>query len=143
MSFLSVKNNIIAMVDELIKNEGTTNPMDLIKNKKNLTFQYSQLSDNVKGYYLYISEKKQILAVNETLQGCEKQFTLFHEFGHCIMKHKGDLLLNSFSTESRKQEYMADLFATYMFVVHNHITKDNVNDFILPKRARELIHNFL
>jgi Zn-dependent peptidase ImmA (M78 family) len=131
------------MADELIKSQGTTNPEELIKSRETVTFQYTSLTDNVGGLYLYLDEDNQLLTVDEALQGYEKQFTLFHELAHNILDHRGDILLSAISIKSRKEEHDANLFATYMFIRHNNITKENVGDFVLPKTLMLYIDRFL
>jgi Zn-dependent peptidase ImmA (M78 family) len=140
---MSKKNLIITMADELIESQGTTNPEELIKSRESVTFQYTSLTDNVRGLYIYINEENQLLTVDEALKGYDKQFTLFHELGHNILDHRGDVLLSSLSIKGRKEEYDANLFATYMFIRHNNITKENVGDFVLPKTAMLYIDRFL
>lgn len=129
--------------DQLIKAQGTSDPDKLLKSKKNITFSYLPMTEAINGMYQYISAKKQILSVNDFLEGLERQYASFHELGHVELKHKGKLLLNAPGINDRKEEYAADLFATYMVVRHNGITKENVEEFMLPKRVEELIHKFL
>lgn len=142
-AILYIENYIKNVVNKLIRQQGTTDAEELIKSRKNLTFEYESLSENIKGFYTFISEKKRIMAVNEDLEGYEKQFTLYHELGHCVLNHKGEMLLNCPSTKCRKEEYEADLFAAYIFTLHNNITKDNINELLLPTRAKGLINKFL
>lgn len=129
--------------DRLVKAHGTSDPEKLIKGKKSVTFDFLPMNDNLNGFYKYISPKKQIASVNDYLEGLVRQYACFHELGHVEFKHKGRLLLNAPGNNDRKEEYEADLFATYMVVKHNGITLENVEEFVLPKRVGELIHKFL
>ncbi len=128
---------------KLIKAQGTSDPDKLLASKKSITFSYLPMTDSINGMYQYISSKKQILSVNDYLEGLVRQYACFHELGHVEFKHKGKLLLNAPGINERKEEYTADLFATYMVIKHNGITLENINEFILPKRVSELVHKFL
>lgn len=129
--------------DRLVKKQRTSDPDALLKSKKSITFDYIPMNGIINGLYKYISPKKQILAVNDCLQGLERQYASFHELGHAVFEHKGRLLLNCPGISDIKEEYVADLFATYMVVKHNSITKENVDEYRLPERVGELIHKFL
>lgn len=138
-----IEERIKGNVEKFIKKYGTSDPEKIVKNMKNLDFAYEPLSENLNGYYLYLSEKRQIIRVNENLQDTLRQFTLFHELSHNVSKHKGKLLLNTTNISNIKEEYEADLCATYMFIVHNKITKENINEIKIPSRAKDLIDKFL
>lgn len=138
-----IEDNIKSLSNKIIKKYGTSNPLTLIKGRKNITFNLISLSKNVNGLYTYISEKKQMILINKNLNGAELEFALFHEFAHYILGHRGEILLACTNTSSRKEEYEADLFATYMFLTNNLITKDNIDDSTLPYRARQLAEKFL
>lgn len=123
---------------------GTSNPEELIKGMKNVNFTYELLSDELNGYYLYISEKKQIVRVHENLNYSNRQYVVSHEIGHCALNHRGTILFEYVNTISnRKEEYEADLFATYLFIRHNEITKENLHEFMIPERIKGLIYKFL
>ena len=143
MLFLYIENFVREKVDKLIKRQGTSDPNELIASKKSITFCYLPMNGNINGMYKYISSKKQILSINDYLEGLDRQYACFHELGHVEFKHKGKLLLNAPGINERKEEYMADLFATYMVIKHNSITLENINEFILPDRVNELAHKFL
>jgi Zn-dependent peptidase ImmA (M78 family) len=66
-----------------------------------------------------------------------RQEAAFHELGHVVCGHKGRLLLNCPSVNDIKEEYEANLFSIYMIMKHNVITRENVDDFVLPKRVRD------
>jgi Zn-dependent peptidase ImmA (M78 family) len=129
--------------ERLIKKEHTTDPDKLIASKKNITFEETPMTKNINGIYQHISEKQQILSINMYLQGLHRQYAIFHELGHVVCGHKGRLLLNCPSVNDIKEEYEANLFSTYMVMKHNGITKENVDEFVLPKKVQELIHKFL
>lgn len=139
-----IENYIKKIVDNLVSKMGTSNPEELIKGMKNVNFTYELLSDELNGYYLYISEKKQIVRVHENLNYSNRQYVVSHEIGHCALKHRGTILFEYVNTISnRKEEYEADLFATYLFIRHNEITKENLNEFMIPERIKDLIYKFL
>jgi Zn-dependent peptidase ImmA (M78 family) len=143
MLFLYTVKYIRDAADRLIKRQHTTDPVELLDSRKSVSYKYVPMSDNVNGLYKYISPKKQILSINNYLEGLQRQYASFHELGHVVFKHKGRLLLNCLGVSDIKEEYEADLFSTYMVMRHNGITKENVDEFVLPKRVRELIHKFL
>jgi Zn-dependent peptidase ImmA (M78 family) len=143
MLLLYTVKRIRGMIDKLIQKQGTSDPDALLLSKKNVTFKYLPMTGNINGMYSYISSKKQILSVNDYLQGFERQYASFHELGHVECKHKGKLLLNCPSINYIKEEYEADLFSTYMMIKHHGITKENIDEFVLPRRVSELIHKFL
>ena len=139
-----IEERIRENVESFIKKNGTSDPEEIIRSMKNIDFAYEPLSKNLNGYYLCLSEKRQIIRVNENLEGLRKQYALFHELSHYISGHRGKLLLNSITTISNiKEEYEADLSATYFLVVHNDISKDNIHNFVLPDRASVLINRFM
>jgi Zn-dependent peptidase ImmA (M78 family) len=143
MLFLYIEKLVREKADKLIKKQGTSDPDALLDSKKSLTFSYLPMNDTINGLYKFISKKKQISSVNEYLQGLHRQYACFHELGHVEFKHKGKFLLNCPGVDDIKEEYEADLFATYMVIKHNGITKENINEFILPKRVQELAYKFL
>jgi Zn-dependent peptidase ImmA (M78 family) len=143
MLFLYTVKYIREAADKLIKEEQTIDPVALLNSRKSVTCSFVPMSDNVNGLYKYISAKKQILSVNDYLEGLERQYASFHELGHVVFKHRGRLLLNCPGVNDIKEEYEADLFSTYMVIRHNGITKQNADEFFLPKRVSELIYKFL
>ena len=134
-----VKNNI----DELIKKYRTSNMSDIIYSNKNICIFPCKLNKNLNGYYQYISVKKQIIVINSNLDEHSRQSALFHEFGHYSLKHKGKMLLNRTFGKYTKEEYEADMFSAYMFLIHNHIDSENIKSIILPDRMMKLIYKFL
>lgn len=136
-------NYIKDTIDKLVKKHNTTNPLEIIKSNKNLTLTFMDLSSNINGLYKYSSEKVQMIIINKNIDEYSKMFTLFHELGHSKLGHRGALLLNSPTTKDLKEEYEADLFATYFFIKHNCIKKENIDNIVMPKRAKELAHKFL
>lgn len=122
----------------MIKKHKTTDPVEIINKYKNITLIYVPLSQNINGYYKYISEKKQLIVINSNLDEQHQQLALFHELGHYKLKHKGRLLLNSPSISNIKEEYEADVFATYCFTIHNSIDKNNINNYLVSNRIKDL-----
>jgi Zn-dependent peptidase ImmA (M78 family) len=137
------ENYIKEIADNLINTQGTTDPKILIDSKKTVYFRFAPMSSAINGMYSYISEDEQIIVVNDSLDGLARQYACFHELGHAELEHKGRFLLNSVGVNDTKEEYEADLFSTYMVIIRNGITKENTDEFILPKRVSELIHKFL
>jgi Zn-dependent peptidase ImmA (M78 family) len=141
---LFVEQRIKEEIEKTIKKYGTSNPKKIIGNMKNVDFAFEPLSKNLNGYYIYVSEKKQIMRVHDDLEQHESQYNCFHELTHKILGHKGIILLNYRTTiGSLKEEYEADLGATYFFILHNGINRENINDFTIPERAKGLIYKYL
>jgi Zn-dependent peptidase ImmA (M78 family) len=114
-----------------------------VKCLKNVNFEYEKLTKNIKGYYKYISQKKQIIRVDEDLTEYERIYVLWHELAHYFLKHREFSLTNIAYIDKSKNEYEADLFATYSFILQMDITKDNIDNNIIPNRAEELAQKFL
>lgn len=115
--------------------------MLIVKNLKRVHFSIEPLSDSVNGFYNYISPNKQMIIINSNLSEEEFNFTLFHELGHYFLGHKDKLLLNSSFTMNLKEEYQADLFATYMYMNYKDINQSK-DICIYPKRISELKEKF-
>ena len=120
---------------------GYLDPMLIVKNLKRVHFSIEPLSDSVNGFYNYISPNKQMIIINSNLSEEEFNFTLFHELGHYFLGHKDKLLLNSSFTMNLKEEYQADLFATYMYMNYKDINQSK-DICIYPKRISELKEKF-
>lgn len=140
-----IEEYIQRKVKRLIKKAGTSNPEGIIKTRlKSVDFKYVPLCKNINGYYIYISGKKKIIRVNSALKGAEKQFVVLHETGHCILDHRGIILLDrSNSINKLKEEYDADLFAACSFKIYNNINKFNLNNFCMPEYIKSLVNKFL
>lgn len=143
MLFLYVENHVKKCVNSLIKKYGTSNMIDIVYTNKNLCIWFCELTDDVNGYYKYFSPRKQIMVINENLTRHGKQCALFHEYGHCLLKHKGKTFSNSNSSVYTKEEYEADMVSAYMFIVHNHIDNERINEIVLPPRVMYLVSKFL
>lgn len=116
----------------------------MIKHMKNVDFKYEDLSNNIRGYYIYISQKRQIIRVNKSLSENARKYVLFHEIGHCILNHRGKVLLYTTNSINKiKEEHYADLFAAYCFKLYRNITNNNIDEILLPKKVKELIQIFL
>lgn len=124
-------------IKRYINELGYLDPMLIVKNLKRVHFSIEPLTDSINGFYNYISPNKQMIVINSNLTEEEFQFTLFHELGHYFLGHKDKLLLNSSFTMNLKEEYQADLFATYMYVNYKNIDYLD-NKTLLPKKVSEL-----
>ena len=84
-----------------------------------------------------------MIVINENLSEEMFNFTLFHELAHYFLGHKNTLLLNSSFTSTLKEEFQADLYATYMYLHYiEAYTSCSLEEVSLPKRVNELIHYF-
>lgn len=138
-----IESYIKSLGNKIIRKYGSCNPIELINERKNLTLNFVPLTKSVNGLYKYISKKRQMIIINENLNGLDLQFALFHEFSHYSLEHKGEILLARSTTSYRKEEYEADLLAVYLFIRHNNITANDVNSMVLPKRVKELAGKFI
>lgn len=131
----SVANDVINDYDDL-------DPVRIVKSLKRVEYNTQPLTKNINGFYKYISPNKQMIVVNENLNTEDFYVTLFHELSHYFLKHKNALLLNSSLTANLKEEYEADLCATYLYLEYlkKHKYSDNV---VYPKRVYELMKYFL
>lgn len=144
MSGLSIYRYIQDVADDVINTYESARPLDIVKSLKRVEFKILPLTDSVNGFYKYISPNRQMIVINENLTEEMFNFTLFHELAHYFLKHKNSLLLNSSFTSNLKEEYQADLYATYMYI--NYVKKYSHNaldDNFLPVRVNELMHHFI
>jgi Zn-dependent peptidase ImmA (M78 family) len=145
---LFIENYIRRKVNKLIKKSATSNPEIIMRTTlKHIDFDYAPLSKNLNGYYLYLSKNKRVIRVNSSLDEIKKQFVLFHETGHCVLEHEDQVLLDRAdsmdSVDKLRNEYDANLFASYFFKIHNNIDKNNLNGICLPEYIKYLISKFL
>lgn len=131
------------VADNVINTYESAKPLDIVKSLKRVEFKILPLTNSINGFYKYISPNEQMIVINENLSEEMFTFTLFHELGHYFLNHKNSLLLNSSITSTLKEEFQADLYATYMYI--NYIKKyldSSCENFYLPPRASELLHYF-
>lgn len=131
----SVANGVIADYDDL-------NPIHIVKSLKRVEYNTQPLTNNINGFYKYISPNRQMIVINENLSNENFKMTLFHELSHYFLGHKNTLLLNSSFTMDLKEEYEADLCATclYLQYVKKHLCYE---DIVYPERVCELMKHFL
>jgi len=132
---------IQSIADEVINEYDDLDPIHIVKKLKRVEFNTQPLTKNINGFYKYISPNKQMIVVNENLSSEIFNLTLFHELSHYFLKHTNALLLNSPLTAKLKEEYEADLCATYLYLeyINKHRCCDNI---IYPKRVCELMKYF-
>lgn len=143
MSYLSIYRYIQDVADDVINTYESTRPLDIVKSLKRVEFKILPLTDSVNGFYKYLSYNRQMIVVNGNLDEDLFNFTLFHELAHYFLGHKNAMLLNSPITSTRKEEFQADLCATYLYM--NYIKKcsfEELDEIYLPKRVTELMHHF-
>lgn len=128
-----VADNVISEYDNL-------NPIYIAKNLKRVQFAIEPLTNNVNGFYKYISPNRQMIVINENLTGEDFYLTLFHELSHYFLGHKNTLLLNSPVLTGIKEEFRADLCGTYLYM--QYAKSRDFETIIYPKRVFELMHYF-
>lgn len=138
---MNIVSYIQSIADKVIDKYDNLNPIHIVKSLKRVEFQTAPLTDNINGFYKYISPNRQMIVINENLSNEDFYMTLFHELSHYFLGHKNTLLLNSSFTSKLKEEYQADLFATYLYLhyVKKHCDAENIT---YPKRFYELIKYF-
>lgn len=144
MSNLSIYRYIQDVADDVINTYESIRPVDIVKSLKRVEFKILPLTDSVNGFYKYISPNRQMIVINENLNEEMFIFTLFHELAHYFLGHKNTLLLNSSFTSSQKEEFHADLYATYMYLTYKKENSiETLDNSLFPNRVKELIHHFL
>nr|DAL22396.1 MAG TPA_asm: IrrE protein [Caudoviricetes sp.]DAU43740.1 MAG TPA: IrrE protein [Caudoviricetes sp.] len=144
MDGLSIYRYIQDVADDVINTYESIKPIDIVNSLKRVEFKILPLTNSVNGFYKYISPNKQMIVINENLSKEMFNFTLFHELAHYFLGHKNTLLLNSSVTSMLKEEFQADLYATYMYLNYiNNSSYESLNNNYLPNRVKELLHYFL
>ena len=144
MDGLSIYRYIQDVADDVINTYESIKPIDIVNSLKRVEFKILPLTNSVNGFYKYISPNKQMIVINENLSKEMFNFTLFHELAHYFLCHKNTLLLNSSVTSMLKEEFQADLYATYMYLNYiNNSSYESLNNNYLPNRVKELLHYFL
>ncbi|MDU2121411.1 MAG: ImmA/IrrE family metallo-endopeptidase [Clostridium celatum] len=140
---MSIYRYIQNVADNVIDTYDSVRPLDIVKNLKRVEFKVLPLTNSINGFYKYISPNRQMIVINENLSEEMFNFTLFHELAHYFLGHKNTLLLNSSFTSTLKEEFQADLYATYMYLHYiEAYTSCSLEEVSLPKRVNELIHYF-
>lgn len=138
---MSTVSYIKSIANKVIDEYDNLNPIDIVKSLKRVEFQTLPLTKNINGFYEYISPNKQMIVINENLSGEDFYITLFHELSHYFLEHKNDFLLNASFTSTLKEEYQADLLATYLYL-HYIEKRCDYEDITYPKRVCELMKYF-
>ena len=137
---MSIYRYIQNVADNVIDTYDSVRPLDIVKNLKRVEFKVLPLTNSINGFYKYISPNRQMIVINENLSEEMFNFTLFHELAHYFLGHKNTLLLNSSFTSTLKEEFQADLYATYMYLHYiEAYTSCSLEEVSLPKRVNELI----
>ena len=140
---MSIYRYIQNVADNVIDTYDSVRPLDIVKNLKRVEFKVLPLTNSINGFYKYISPNRQMIVINENLSEEMFNFTLFHELAHYFLGHKNTLLLNSSFTSTLKEEFQADLYATYMYLHYiEAYTSCSLEEVSLPKGVNELIHYF-
>lgn len=140
---MSIYRYIQDVADNVINTYESIRPIDIVKSLKRVEFKILPLTNSVNGFYKYISPNRQMIVINETLSEGIFIFSLYHELGHYFLNHRKSLLLNSSFTSDRKEEYQADLYATYMYINYmKNYSFDSLEESYFPKRVTELMHYF-
>lgn len=140
---MSIYKYIQNVADNVINTYESIRPIDIVRSLKRVEFTIIPLTDSVNGFYKYISPNRQMIVINKHLSYDMFLFSLYHELGHYFLNHRKDLLLNSSITSNRKEEYQADLYATYMYINYlKRYSSNSIEDSYLPNRVTELIHHF-
>ena len=141
---MSIYRYIQDVADDVINTYESIKPIDIVNSLKRVEFKILPLTNSVNGFYKYISPNKQMIVINENLSKEMFNFTLFHELAHYFLGHKNTLLLNSSVTSMLKEEFQADLYATYMYLNYiNNSSYESLNNNYLPNRVKQLLHYFL
>lgn len=133
---------IQSVANDVIDEHEDLDPVHIVKSLKRVEYKTQPLTENINGFYKYISLNSQMIVVNNNLCGEDLHFTLFHELSHYFLKHTNTLLLNSSFTTHVKEEYDADLLGTYLYL--NYVKKHrSYDDIIYPERVSELMKYFI
>lgn len=134
---------IQSVADEVVKTyDEDLDPVHIVKSLKRVEYNIRPLTNNINGFYKYISPNQQMIVVNENLKDEKLKITLFHELSHYFLGHKNTLLLNSTFTTNIKEEYQAELCGAYLYMnyLKRHVDCDNM---IYPERFYELMKYFM
>lgn len=138
---MSMISYVQSVANKIINEHDDLDPIHIAHNLKRVELSFKPLTDNVNGFYKYISPNRQMIVINENLCGEELNMTIFHELSHYFLGHKNELLLNSSVTRDLKEEYQADLCGTCLYL--NYIKKHRAfEDVIYPQRVCELMRLF-
>lgn len=139
---MSMISYIQSIANEVVNKYEDLDPEHIVKSLKRVEFSKKPLGENINGLYKYISPNRQMIIVNENLSDEIFNLTLFHELSHYFLKHKNTLLLNSSFTMDLKEEYQADLCATWLYL--KYVKKHRCyEDIVYPERVCELMKHFI
>lgn len=112
------KRIIKKLARQTYKKFNTSNPYEILK-QKDIELVELEMPLRLKGY---TTEKNRIkiIYINSLLSDNEKEFTLTHELGHIILKHKDNILFNISKTlnVTSREENEANMFVAYLRMQH-------------------------
>ncbi len=117
-------HDVLKKAKNLIKTYETTDPF-LICDYKDYIVQRIPMPKNLKGYTTEYKRVK-IICINSNYSEESQRFTCFHELGHILLGHDGNIFFDKKYTlkVSSKEENEANLFATAcMLSSYPHLKK--------------------
>ncbi|VWL84945.1 ImmA/IrrE family metallo-endopeptidase [Oceanivirga miroungae] len=136
------KKQIDNLIDKLIIENGTVNPIDIIK-RNNIQVIYH--FDSFKGVCVKIPGDCTYISIRENLDTLDKFFTLAHELYHALIDFKNDYpyQIKPFSQESCVSETRANYFAYKLLLKQDeNILEDFYNENPnIEKNIEKIINN--
>lgn len=106
---------IIAVVDNLVKRYGTSDPFELCQ-MLGIKILKEPLG-NIKGFYQYCARNK-FIHINNSLHDIEKKLVLSHELGHAVLHPRINIIFIQRETcfIGSRYESEAEIFATCLIL---------------------------